>query len=306
MTNGKQIRRREYVRTLAGAALLGTTSLAGCVSGTDGEQSTVARDATPASSREVVWSLDEYEWSLTTEDTLDTIDSSIWSYEVGNGHDEGIPGWGNSELQYYTPGDNVRIDDNRLVIEAREEERSDEHGEYDYTSTRMITQDSLMVESGLVEINAKLPTGQGIWPALWMLGSDIDEVGWPACGEIDITELVGHEPSKVHGSLHGPQYSGGNSLSDSYELTDATFADGFHTFSIAWTADGISWFVDDNRYYTVTRSEIENNHGQWVFDGPFFFIFNIAVGGVWPGTPDESTDFPKQMEIEQLSLYERV
>jgi len=302
----KQIRRREFVSTLAGAALIGTTAVSGCVSHTNGERGTAARDVTPAGSREVVWSLDEYEWSLTAEDTFDTIDSSIWSYEVGNGHDEGIPGWGNSELQYYTAGDNARIEESNLVIEAREEERSDEHGDYEYTSTRMTTQHSLTVESGRVEIDAKLPTGQGIWPALWMLGSDIDEVGWPACGEIDITELVGHEPSTVHGSLHGPQYSGGAGLSGSYELSEATFADEFHTFSIAWTTDGISWFIDDNRYYTVTRTEIESTHGEWVFDGHFYLIFNIAIGGVWPGAPDETTEFPKQMEVERLSLYERV
>jgi len=306
VTDGDEIRRREYVRKLAGASLVGTTSVAGCVSGSNDEQSTVPRDVTPERSREVVRSLDEYDWSLTVEDAFDTIDGSIWGYEVGNGHDKGVPGWGNSELQYYTAGENARIENNHLVIEARREDRSDEYGEYDYTSARMITQDSLTVASGRVDINAKLPTGQGIWPALWMLGSNIDTVGWPACGEIDIMELVGHEPSTVHGSVHGPQYSGKNSLSGSYELPEATFADDFHTFSIAWTAAGISWFVDDDRYYTVTRSEIANNYGQWVFDGPFFFIFNIAVGGDWPGAPDETTAFPKQMEINRLSLYERV
>lgn len=306
VTGGKYMRRRAFARALAGTALVGALGLAGCTTDTNGERSTVAREATPQGTREVVWSLDEHEWNLTTENTFDTIDCSIWSYEVGNGHDEGIPGWGNSELQYYTAGENARIEDNTLVIEAREEGRSDEHGEYDYTATRMNTQDSLTIESGRVAVTAKLPTGQGIWPALWMLGSNIDEVGWPACGEIDIMELVGHEPRTVHGSVHGPQYSGGSSLSGSYELTEGTFADDFHTFSIAWTADGISWFVDDDRYYTVTRSEIANGHGQWVFDGPFFLIFNIAVGGVWPGAPDETTDFPKQMEVERFRLYERV
>ncbi|HLV09532.1 MAG TPA: family 16 glycosylhydrolase, partial [Halanaerobiales bacterium] len=194
----------------------------------------------------------DLEGDLQWGDEFNNIDTDIWTFEVGNGHANGIPGWGNAESQYYTDGDNAEIEGGKLVIEAREEERSDSYGNYEYTSSRMITRDAVMMKYGRVEIRAKLPEGQGIWPAIWMLGTD---GGWPDCGEIDIMELVGHQPDTVHGTVHGPGYSGGNGIGSSYQLSDGKFSDDFHTFILEWDEDEIRWFVDD---------ELEPFHTIWM------------------------------------------
>ncbi|MFW5981786.1 MAG: carbohydrate binding domain-containing protein [Halanaerobiaceae bacterium] len=183
------------------------------------------------------------EWSDEFDGT--EVNRDNWNFEIGNGHANGIPGWGNNELQYYTDGDNAEIVDDKLVITAKEESRTDEHGTYDYTSTRMTTSSKVNMEYGRVEIRAKLPEGQGIWPALWMLGENITDVGWPDCGEIDIMELVGHLPDEIHGTVHGPGYSGGGALGNGYTLSDGKFSDDFNTFILEWEEDEIRWFVND-------------------------------------------------------------
>ena len=157
------------------------------------------------------------------------VNQDYWSYEVGNGHKQGIPGWGNNELQYYTEGENARTEDGNLVITVKEENRSDQYGSYDYTSTRMITQDKVNMNYGKVEIRAKLPEGQGLWPAFWMLGSDIAENPWPACGEIDIMEFIAGNVDEVHGTVHGPNHFGGGGITEDYELEEGNFVDSYHT-----------------------------------------------------------------------------
>ncbi|ACL69179.1 glycoside hydrolase family 16 [Halothermothrix orenii H 168] len=241
-------------------------------------------------------------WTLVWSEEFDQdeIDLSTWNFEIGNGHAEGIPGWGNNELEYYTAGDNAEIIDGKLVITARKENRRDEYGTYNYTSSRMTTEGKYEVEYGKIEVRAKLPEGQGIWPAIWMLGNDIGEVGWPACGEIDIMELLGHQPSIVYGTVHMP----GTSKGSSYSLSSGKFSDAFHVFAIEWDKDKIEWYVDGQLYHVFNKNEIPDS--SWVFDHPFFLILNIAVGGNWPGYPDETTIFPQTMEVDYIRVYENI
>ncbi len=249
----------------------------------------------------------EWEEVWSDEFTGDDIDRDVWTFEIGNGHEQGIPGWGNAERQYYTDEEqNAFIRDDKLVIRALEDERSDEYGEYPYTSARMITQDGFTTQYGRIDVRAKLPYGQGIWPAIWMLGANIGEVGWPACGEIDIMELVGHKPDTVHGTIHGPGYSGGGGIGDSYSI-DNEFSEDFHVFSIIWDEDVIIWLVDDEPFHQVSADYVDHFYGaDWVFNQEFFFILNVAVGGHWPGYPDDTTEFPQEMEVDYVRVFDPV
>ena len=221
------------------------------------------------------------------------IDMSSWTHELGD------HGWGNNEWQNYTASSqNSYIADGKLFIEARENNG-------DYTSARMVTQHKQEFAFGRVDIRAKLPFGQGIWPALWMLGDKFATIGWPACGEIDIMELIGHEPSTVHGTAHwGPE---GSSFSinsgSSFTLSGTeTFNDKFHVFSIIWSVDQIKWYVDDEEIHSITPA----NTGAlpYPFNDEFFFIFNVAVGGNWPGYPDATTQFPQQMIVDYIRVFQ--
>ena len=243
------------------------------------------------------------DWVLIWSDEFDSdkIDRSVWNFEVGNGHANGIPGWGNNELQYYTDGENAYIEDGKLIIEAREEERTDKHGTYSYTSTRMTTKDNFELTYGRVEIRAKLPIGRGIWPAFWMLGRDIDTNPWPSCGEIDIMEYLGHQPNTVYGTVHGP-VSAGPGVGSGYTLETGNFNQDFHVFAMEWDPDEVEFYVDEQLYHVVNKYEI--GLSDWVFDKPHFFIINLAVGGNWPGYPDENTIFPQRMEIDYIRVYE--
>jgi len=197
--------------------------------------------------------------NLDWEDDFDgeEVNEDYWTYEVGNGHKQGIPGWGNNELQYYTEGENAHVEDSNLVITVREEQRSDQYGEYDYTSTRMITQDKVNMKYGRVEIRAKLPEGQGLWPAFWMLGSDIAENPWPACGEIDMMEFIAGQTDEVHGTVHGPNHYGGGGITQHYVLDEGDFTDGYHDFIFEWTPDEMRWYIDDDEepYHVVERTD---------------------------------------------------
>ncbi len=146
-----------------------------------------------------------------------------------------------------------------------------------------------------------MPRGQGMWPAFWMLGNDIGQVGWPNSGEIDIMENVGFEPSTVHGTLHGPGYSGSGGIGGAYSLPGGqAFADAFHTFAIDWSPDAVTWSVDGNVYQRRTPADLGGR--QWVFNKPFFLILNLAVGGYWPGDPDGSTSFPQQLVVDEVKV----
>lgn len=240
----------------------------------------------------------------------------VWSDEF-NGPDGSAPdpskwsmvkdgsGFGNHELEYYTDkAANVHQEKGHLVITARKEKYTGADGvTREYTSGRLQTAGKFQQEYGRFEARIEIPKGQGIWPAFWMLGNDIGTVGWPACGEIDVMENVGFEPSKVHGSLHGPQYSGDNPLTGAYTLPNhAAFSDAFHVFAVEWEPQVIRFYVDNILYETQTIDSIPS-HKHWAFDHPFFVLLNVAVGGQWPGDPDASTEFPASMLVDYVRVY---
>ncbi len=234
-------------------------------------------------------------WLLVWSDEFDgeTIDSDNWTYDIGGS------GWGNGEAQYYTDRpENARIEEGQLVIEAREEPYIGKL----FTSARLKTEGLQTWTYGRIEARIQIPTGQGIWPAFWMLGEDITTKGWPGCGEIDVMENIGSEPQRVHGTVHGPGYSGGSGVGNSYRHPEgAAFADDFHVYAIEWEPEEIRWYVDDAHYGTVTAEDVP---GEWVYDHPFFIILNVAVGGRWPGYPDDTTEFPQQMRVDYVRVYE--
>lgn len=240
--------------------------------------------------------------ATTFEDTFDgpagaAVDSGRWQTETGDNID-------NHERQYYTPGNSNATLDGRghLVITAREEHGADHqcwYGRCAYTSARLNTSGLHSQTHGHVETRMKLPRGQGMWPAFWMLGEDIGEVGWPASGEIDVMENVGFEPGTVHGTLHGPGYSGSDGVGADYRLPDGrSFADDFHTFAIDWSPGAITWSVDGRAYQTRTPADLDGD--TWVFDKPFFIVVNLAVGGDWPGDPDGGTEFPQRLVVDYV------
>ena len=232
------------------------------------------------------------------------IDTSKWTAETGGG------GWGNNEHQHYTNSvENAYHDGNgNLVIKAIKKDLpptfSCWYGQCKYTSARLITRNKFSQKYGRFEARIKLPRGQGIWPAFWMLGDDFLTVGWPNCGEIDILENVGKEPKKVHGTIHGPGYSGADGIGKSYKLkSKADFADDFHVYAIEWEKNKIRWFVDGKRFQTLTPGSLPRG-AKWVYDHPFHMLLNLAVGGNWPGYPDETTKFPQRMVVDYVRVYE--
>ncbi|MEO8576369.1 MAG: glycoside hydrolase family 16 protein [Gemmatimonadales bacterium] len=249
------------------------------------------------------------EWTLVWSDDFtgpagSAVDGTKWVAETGG------QGWGNQEKEYYTSGTaNAALDgDGKLVITARAEPANSSlscwYGACKYTSARLLTKAKFEPTYGRFEARIKIPGGQGIWPAFWMLGANIDGVGWPRCGEIDIMENIGREPNMVHGTVHGPGYSGGSGISASYQLATESFADGYHVFVVEWTAGEIRWLVDDKEYSRTTTASLPVG-ASWVFDHPFFLIMNVAVGGAWPGDPDGSTIFPQQMLVDYVRVYKR-
>jgi len=228
-------------------------------------------------------------------------DKRKWTAELGG------RGWGNQELEYYTDHNAYQDGKGRLVIEARLENPANTscwYGRCRYTSARLITKGKFALTYGRVEARIKIPSGKGIWPAFWMLGQDIDVVGWPGCGEIDIMENIGREPATVHGTIHGPNYSGAGGISESYSLEKGRFADHFHLFAVEWAPDQISFSVDGTAYFTVTRAAVEQR-GKWVYDHPFYLLLNVAVGGSWPGDPDSSSTYPQPLLVDYVRVYQR-
>jgi beta-glucanase (GH16 family) len=243
-------------------------------------------------------------WSLAWSDEFDgaagsPVDPATWQPEVG-GH-----GWGNEELQYYTDsGENASLDGaGNLAIVVQ---RSDPHlrdrriGGCEYTSARLISKDRVAFSYGLVQARIRLPRGRGIWPAFWMLGRNIDEVGWPQCGEIDVMENFGKDPKVVHGTVHGPGYAGGAAITASHDA-GASLADGFHVYSVRWEPERIRWYLDDELYGTVTPGDLRGN--PWVFDHDFFLLVNVAVGGTFSERADNSATFPQTMLIDYIRVH---
>ena len=249
-----------------------------------------AAPVAPADDWRLIWS-DEFK-----QPDGSAPDPSKWAFDVGGN------GWGNNELEYYTSRtNNARIKDGKLVIEARQED----FGGKNITSARLLTKNKYSWTYGRIEARIKVPRGQGIWPAFWMLGTNIDFVHWPTCGEIDIMENIGKEPGTVHGTVHGPGYSGDAGIGGPFALPGgAAFADDFHDFAIEWERNRIRWFVDGQPYFTVTPASLPKGT-QWVFNQPKFLLLNLAVGGGWPGYPDAKTTFPQRMVVDYVRVYNK-
>lgn len=244
-------------------------------------------------------------WTLTWSDEFDGPDGSgpdpaKWVMETGGS------GWGNNELEYYTSRrQNVHLEKGDLVIEAIKEKFTGPGGvERPYTSARLKTEARFSQRYGRFEARIRVPSGQGVWPAFWLLGEDFPTAGWPRCGEIDVMENVGKEPATIHGSLHGPGYFGETPLTATYTLAQGRFSDGFHTFAVEWEEGAIRFYVDDVLYQTRTPASLPAGK-HWVFDHPFYVILNLAVGGNMPGPPDDSTVFPQRMLVDYVRVYAR-
>jgi|SRR5580658_17457 beta-glucanase (GH16 family) len=245
-------------------------------------------------------------WTLVWSDEFNGPDGSRpdpakWKFDVGGN------GWGNEELEYYTGRpENSFVRGGYLVIQAQKETfTGSDHVTRDYTSARMTTQGLFAQTYGRFEARIKIPRGQGLWPAFWLLGSSFRQTGWPDCGEIDIMENIGREPFSIHGSMHGPGYSGDLGLTSEYELPGGEqFFDDFHVFAIEWEPKVVHFFVDQELYATFTPSRLPARM-HWVFDHPFFIILNVAVGGDWPGPPDSTTVFPQVMLVDYVHVYKR-
>jgi beta-glucanase (GH16 family) len=250
-------------------------------------------------------------WILTWSDEFDgqdgsAVDPTKWVHDVGGS------GWGNQELEYYTNGtQNAVVMGGNLVITATTAGASSYNCSYpssgpcQYTSARLLTQNKFSQQYGRIEARIQIPKGQGLWPAFWMLGADINTSGWPTCGEIDIMENIGKEPSTNNGSLHMPAAGTSNDddLTGTYTLPgNAKLGDDFHTYAIEWSAAAIKFYVDDNLYETQTPSTATGR--TWKFDHPFFMLLNVAVGGQWPGAPDSTTTFPQTMKVDWVRVYE--
>lgn len=237
------------------------------------------------------------EWRLVWEDEFEgpagqLPDPANWRFDIGTD-------WGNAQLEYDTDRpENVSLNgEGQLAITARREPYMGR----EYTSGRIKTQDLFERTGGRFEARIRLPRGQGIWPAFWLLGADIDTVGWPVCGEIDVMEYRGQEPSTIHASLHGPGYSGGNAITRRFDLVGDRFDLDFHVFAVDWRSDSIAWWVDDTLIQTIKPSDAP---GQWVFDHPFYILLNVAVGGGFVGPPDANTSFPQTMLVDWVRVYE--
>ncbi len=238
--------------------------------------------------------------NLAFEDNFDTdgaINETFWNYDLGRGNAISGDGWGNNELQYYTDRpENIKVEGGLLHIVAQKESFMG----YEYTSARINTSGKLEQAYGRFEARIQLPWGQGLWPAFWLLGNDIDEVSWPQCGEIDIMEYRGQQPTLLLGSVHGPGYSGAESEGKLYDLGNDRFDTGFHVFGIEWGPEYINYYVDDVLYNQITPDDV---NGEWVFDHPFYIILNLAVGGNFVGSPNANTVFPQTMLVDYVRVY---
>ncbi len=228
-------------------------------------------------------------------------DPAKWVYDLGGG------GWGNKELETYTDSrensfvttDPGALDGHALAIRAVKTASGG------FTSARLKTLGKFAVTYGRIEARLKLTRGRGVWPAFWMLGNDFPKVSWPACGEIDIMEQLGHEPGRTHGTLHGPGYAGEKGPSAAFDLPGgASLSDAFHVFAVDWAPDKIEWSLDGTVYFRRTPADLPAGT-RWVFDAPAFLLLNVAIGGNWPGNPDAATTFPQTLLVDYVRVYAR-
>lgn len=241
--------------------------------------------------------------NLILEDNFDingAPDPALWTFDIGNGAAQGIPGWGNNELQYYTDrSENVVVEDGMLKIIANRESFQGSN----FTSARILTKGKYQKKFGRFEARMKLPWGQGLWPAFWMLGDDSNGTqSWPQIGEIDIMENRGSEPTITHGSVHGPGYSGGNAVTKSFDLLTERLDTQFHIYGIEWGPNYINYYIDDVLFNQITPLDVS---GEWVFnDNDFYMLLNIAVGGTFSGPPNQNTVFPQTLYVDYVRVYE--
>lgn len=266
---------------------------------TDSDGSTTGWGVQPAGRLQLIW-LEDFEG--------DAINESLWNFNIGDGCPN-LCGWGNAELQYYRR-ENAFVENGSLVIEARKELFIDRTTgkTYNYTSARLDTIGKFKISPpARIEVRARLPLGKGIWPAIWMLGEEWsleNASAWPSCGEIDIVELIGSEPDVVYGTVHAPYCYGSRGVGSRFRLpAGQDFSQGYHVFALEWTQDYIAWFVDGQLFHVITRAEFQRRGCAWAFDKPFHLVLNIAVGGYWPGKPDDTTPFPARMVIDYIKVY---
>jgi beta-glucanase (GH16 family) len=249
----------------------------------------------PASGYKTPLSYPGYKLQWADEFDSTALNPSIWVYETGTGNG----GWGNNELQYYRE-DNTTLVNGHLVITAK----AQKFGNRNFTSSRLKTQGKKSMKFGRVDVRASLPKGQGIWPAIWMLGTNISSVGWPACGEIDIMELTGDQPKRAFSTIHfGPSPDQRQLRSQYFFLEgEKSFHDEFHVFSMVWKENLIEMYIDDQKYHTITPATLGNI--PYPFNKSFFFILNVAVGGNLPGSPDATTPFPQSMIVDYIRVFQ--
>ncbi len=243
--------------------------------------------------------IEDRNWQLTWEDEFEgpegqLPDSTKWAFDIGTD-------WGNAQLEYDTDRpENVSLDgQGNLAITARRES----YAGAAFTSARITTAGLFEQAYGRFEARIKMPTGPGIWPAFWLLGANIDQVDWPQCGEIDIMEYRGQEPNIIHGTLHGPGYSAGASITGSYGFSNDRFDKDFHVFAVEWVEDYIDFYVDNVLYQRIRPDDVT---GEWVYDHPFYIILNVAVGGNYVGFPTDDTPFPTTMLVDWVKVYQEV
>lgn len=255
---------------------------------------------TDAGAWPLVWS-DEFNGSAGSP-----MDNASWTYDLGDGCQEGNCGWGNEEKEFYTSAtENVALDGlGHLAIVARQAPPglTCYYGPCRYTSAKIKTQGKVLAQPGRVEARIKLPVGQGLWPAFWMLGSSFPGTPWPQCGELDIMEYRGSKPNETSSAIHGPNYFGATPFAHAYTLQTAPFADDFHVFAIEWDSSRVRFFVDITLHYAIDRADIERA-GTWVFDQPFFVILNLAVGGKFDGDPQSDAILPATMLVDYVRVY---
>jgi len=241
-------------------------------------------------------------WNLVWEDDFigTSLNNEKWGYQIGG------DGWGNNELQYYTNGENTEVSNGSLKIIAKED-AANAYPNNAYTSSRIKSQFKGDWRYGKMEASIKLPFGQGIWPAFWMMPSESIYGGWPTSGEIDIMEYLGHETNKTYGTCHfGNAWNDKGSSGTSTTLASGNFTSSFHTFGIEWEPGEIRWYLDGNLFHTAKETDSDFNNYNWPFDQQFHFILNIAVGGSWPGSPNASTTFPQTMEVDWVRVYQQM
>lgn len=227
-----------------------------------------------------------------------SLDMNAWTAETGDGC-PALCGFGNNELQYYTnPPNNLYFQDGKMIIEAKAET----FGGKNYTSSRIKTAGKKFFKFGRIDIRAILPKGKGIWPAFWMLPESNVFGGWPRSGEIDLMENIGHEPSRVYGTIHYGPGPGSIQISRNYNLPAGLFNDEFHVFSFEWEQDVMKWYVDGNLYSTVNKADLGAQN--YPFNENFYFLINLAVGGNWPGSPDANTYFPQFLIVDYIRIYQ--